>query len=502
VITPSADAYIGVAAFCATNAPNGGNRVISVSNADGGEQTRVWLASTTELRVSRLDGTQLATYTIPTSVQNRWVYYEVYFKIADSGGRCLVKMDGVTVIDFTGDTKNAGTSTNVAMVNFGGTGGSTASFIDDVYVCDGLGSRNNTFLGEVRVLPMVTTGAGSSTQFTPTSGSNWDTVNDTGTDTTYNSSFTPGQRDTYNVTDVSVATVVGVQTSTRVKKLDVGSGLIKPAIKSGSTVAYGTTQSALSTAYTYLDLWETDPNTSAAWTQSAINALEIGAEIVAAAPTVPAAVATWTVTETSGTTVADSIGGVTLTLSGSPTPSFVASQLHGHSVLQTTSGGSSMAIDLAGGGTAPEPSTAITVMCWVRTSTSVPSTFANAMSKATSGYDTYSLFTHYGAQNTPACQFNTTTTINGEIIASSALLADHAWHHLAETYDGTTVKLYCDGTQVGSATTSGTLVYSPTDRFAVMGNDHFGNYFVGDAAEFKIFNVALTQAQITAAMAG
>jgi hypothetical protein len=81
VITPSADAYIGVAAFCATNAPNGGNRVISVSNADGGEQTRVWLASTTELRVSRLDGTQLATYTIPTSVQNRWVYYEVYFKI-------------------------------------------------------------------------------------------------------------------------------------------------------------------------------------------------------------------------------------------------------------------------------------------------------------------------------------------------------------------------------------------------------------------------------------
>lgn len=33
---------------------------------------------------------------------------EVYIKIADAGGRVVVKVDGVTVIDFTGDTNNSG----------------------------------------------------------------------------------------------------------------------------------------------------------------------------------------------------------------------------------------------------------------------------------------------------------------------------------------------------------------------------------------------------------
>lgn len=282
-ITASAEVYVGFAHLCTTNAPNGGNRVVSFFG-DGGatEHVRLWLPTINEVRVSRLDGTQLVTYPTPAPVQNRWVYYEVYFKIADSGGRCTVKMDGVTVMDFTGDTKNGGTSTNVDRVSWTGTGGSAGSYTDDFYICDSLGSSRNSFLGELRVFPMQSTGAGSSTQFTPTgSASNWDNTNDTGTDATFNASATPGQRDTYAMADVSlVGTVVGVQVTSRMKKSDAGAASAKAAIKSGATVAYGATRTLSSSAVNYLDVWEKDPNTAADWTQSGVNALEVGAEVV------------------------------------------------------------------------------------------------------------------------------------------------------------------------------------------------------------------------------
>lgn len=494
--TASTDVYVGFAHLLVTTGPNAGNRALSFWNADG-EQVRIWHPTNGEVRVSRLDGTQLATVAGLASLTNRWVYYEVYYKCADSGGRVTVKMDGTTIIDFTGDTKNGATATDVTAVYFGGSGGSTSSFIDDVYVCNGLGTTNNTFLGELRVMPMLTTGAGSSTQWTPSTGSNWDNVNDTNTDTTYNSSSTETQRDLYAMADTSVGTTVfGVQVQARMKKSDAGAASARTVIKSSSTVSPGALRTLSASALNYTDVWEVNPATSTAWSQSSINALEVGVEI----PTsVPAAVANWPVTETSGTTITDTIGGVVMTLQGDA--AFASNQLHGHSVLRTNTTVPG-ALDLAGGGTAPEPSTAITVMCWVRTTTNVPSSYANAISKATTTYDSYGLFVHYGAQNTPACQFRTATTINGEVVASSALLADHAWHHLAMTYDGTTVKLYCDATQVGSATTSGTLFYYAGDRLTFMGNDQFGNKFVGDGAEFRIYDVALTQAQITTAMAG
>jgi hypothetical protein len=213
----------------------------------------------------------------------------------------------------------------------------------------------------------------------------------------------------------------------------------------------------------------------------------------------PTPVASWPVTETSGSAIADTVGGVSLTILGVAT--LEASQLHGHSVLRATTT-NQMAVDASGGGTAPEPTTAITVMCWVRTTSTVLASFGSVMSKATATYDTYGLFAHYGSGkvDTPGCQYKTTNNASGELWASSALLADHAFHHLAMTYDGASVKLYCDATQVASASATGTLVYDAGNTFAALGNDHYPNWFAGDGAEFRIYDVALTQAQIATAM--
>jgi hypothetical protein len=54
---------------------------------------------------------------------------------------------------------------------------------------------------------------------------------------------------------------------------------MKPALKSSATVSYGTTRALSTTVAVYAEFAHKDPNTSAAWTSSAIDALEFGAEV-------------------------------------------------------------------------------------------------------------------------------------------------------------------------------------------------------------------------------
>ena len=279
-ITASAQVFAG-GAFFTTGAGNGLGRGLSFWG-DGGatEHLRLWQTSGTVLTLFRADGTSLGTATLPTTI-NTWYYLEMSGTIADSGGTCVVRINGGTVINFTGDTKNGGTSTNIDAVRYGSIGGSVA-YWDDIYICNSSGSVNNTFLGEIRVQALLPTGTGSSTQLTPTgSANNWDNVNDIpGVDTTYNGSPTAAQRDTYALADTTlVGAVAGVQVVSRMRKSDAGAASMKAAVKSGATVAYGTTRTLTATATTYIDQMETDPNTSAAWTTTNVNALELGAEV-------------------------------------------------------------------------------------------------------------------------------------------------------------------------------------------------------------------------------
>jgi hypothetical protein len=229
-------------------------------------------------------GTLLATSSAGQLIAAGWVYIEVSATIADSGGTCVVRVNGVEVINFTGGTKNAGTNSTIDAVQLAGyTLANTSNVLwDDFYLCDDTGSVNNTFLGDVRVQTLLPTGAGASTQFTPSVGSNWDNVNDAPyVSTTYNSSATVGNRDTYAMSDLlsGTGTVFGVQDNLLALKSDAGTASIKAAIKSGGTVYYDSTVS-LGTALGATEaVREVDPATSAAWTVTNVNALEFGAEV-------------------------------------------------------------------------------------------------------------------------------------------------------------------------------------------------------------------------------
>jgi hypothetical protein len=247
---------------------------------------RLEAASDVAFRIVRSDGTVLATSANGAHAAGIWEYVEVMATIADSGGRVTVRVNGATVIDFTGDTRNGGTNASIDTIGFGDYGTNvgpvTASYFDDVYVCNDTGTTNNTFLGDVRVQTLPVTGAGTDTQLTPTGvANNWDNINEMPASASdYNSSSTVGQRDTYVMQDLLATTgsVFGVQTNLTVGKSDAGTANMKPVLRSGGSVYYDPAIVLSSSAALYTIPHDTDPATSTNWTVSGVNGLETGVE--------------------------------------------------------------------------------------------------------------------------------------------------------------------------------------------------------------------------------
>jgi hypothetical protein len=73
------------------------------------------------------------------------------------------------------------------------------------------------------------------------------------------------------------------------------------------------------------------------------------------------------------------------------------------------------------------------------------------------------------------------------------------WSHLAVTYDGLTLRLYVDGTEVSRQTSSGPLLKT-SDPLWIGGNRPFGEYFQGVIDEVRVYERALGPAAVRAEM--
>jgi uncharacterized repeat protein (TIGR01451 family) len=82
----------------------------------------------------------------------------------------------------------------------------------------------------------------------------------------------------------------------------------------------------------------------------------------------------------------------------------------------------------------------------------------------------------------------------------TAQLALNTWTHLAATFDGTTLRLFVNGSQVSTQARSGEIVTS-TNPLQIGGDSFFGQFFQGMIDEVRVYSAALTPAQIQADMA-
>ena len=200
---------------------------------------------------------------------------EVYAKIADSGGRFVVKVDGETDIDFTGDTLES-TYTQFDNVRLGYHG---ASYFGAAYF-DNFIMDNSAWIGDTKIQAIVPTGAGNSTNWTPSAGNNYACVDEIPpSDADYVSTNSNDVVDTYaagNLAgDVQSVKCVQIQSRARTDGAPTPKNLKLVARVNGTDYLSG--DNAVSVAEKGLyNLWELNPDDSASWEVSDVNAMEIG----------------------------------------------------------------------------------------------------------------------------------------------------------------------------------------------------------------------------------
>jgi hypothetical protein len=83
--------------------------------------------------------------------------------------------------------------------------------------------------------------------------------------------------------------------------------------------------------------------------------------------------------------------------------------------------------------------------------------------------------------------------------AGTANTPTNTWTHLAATWDGTTQRLFVNGVQVATRAVGGTMLTS-TGVLRIGGNDVWAEWFAGLIDEVRLYNRALSAAEIQADM--
>ncbi|MEY3289434.1 MAG: hypothetical protein RLZZ419_1676, partial [Pseudomonadota bacterium] len=137
-------------------------------------------------------------------------------------------------------------------------------------------------------------------------------------------------------------------------------------------------------------------------------------------------------------------------------------------------------------------STGITLEAWIYPTVSMNSRRTLIMKEQT-GQRVYTLYANTDS-NQPALD----SWINGgeKLLIGGTLLSPNQWWHVVGTYDGQNQILYVNGQQVAIKPQSGTIPTS-TGALRIGGNNIWGEYFQGYIDEVRIYNRALTAAEVS-----
>lgn len=184
---------------------------------------------------------------------------EVYFKIAQSGGRFVVKINGVTDIDYTGDTFGSLATMNRVQLGRTYSTSYTAYACYDNFVCDSEG-----WIGSANIIGLVPTAKGNSTEWVASTGKNYACVDEIPvSDADYLRAAAVDKVDTYTLEDLSIANFEAIK-CVQVQCRAGLSGVPTPtninlAIHNGGT-DYFSDDIAIPAAFGPLtNIWEADP---------------------------------------------------------------------------------------------------------------------------------------------------------------------------------------------------------------------------------------------------
>jgi hypothetical protein len=197
----------------------------------------------------------------------------------------------------------------------------------------------------------------------------------------------------------------------------------------------------------------------------------------------PALVAAYAFNETSGATAKDATGhGLTGTVSGA---TWVAAGKYGRAL---SFDGDKDQVTIADN-TRLDLTTGMTLEAWVQPTTT--SGWRTVMAKEQGDGMVYGLF---GSSDTGKAAADVFTTSGFNTRATTAL-STSTWTHVAATFNGSTLTIYINGVASSSRSVSGPLKTS-TGVLRLGGTSALGQWFKGRIDEVRIYNKALTAAQI------
>jgi len=137
----------------------------------------------------------------------------------------------------------------------------------------------------------------------------------------------------------------------------------------------------------------------------------------------------------------------------------------------------------------------LTLSAWVRPT--ALSGWRTVLLKERPGSQAYSL---YGASESPRPSGWLIIGSAEQQVLSPSALPVNAWSHLAFTYDGSWMRLFVNGVEVISQPQTGSASVT-SGVLRIGGNSIWGEYFAGAIDEVRIYNRALTAAQLQGDMA-
>lgn len=263
-------------------------------SAVGAHRPLKWYGSGTEMGSLRQNSSsgKLELYTSTGTLQvtgtlvlapTTWYLIEVYILYADSG-TLTVKVDGIQDATFSGDTK-PGAVANLDTMVFGG-GVSNYTYFDDIAINNTAGGSDDSWCGDGKIIMISPNGVGDSSQLTPSSGSNWQCVDEIppDSDTSYVESASAGYFDLYAMGSISLAageTIRRIYVEGRVKETTAAGDNVQLGVKSSTTESWSSNIPVITSYARYVgsDLTQ-DPATTAAWTESGVNALQAGMKVI------------------------------------------------------------------------------------------------------------------------------------------------------------------------------------------------------------------------------
>lgn len=237
--------------------------------------TGLWVVATQGYRFYTGTSTELIGSTV-TGVTTGWRVFEGYVKIStDIGvGRFVLRIDGVTEIDFTGVTQ-LGAKTQVASMKHAGHYGFESQYFDDIIVNDTTGSSFNSWPMGVKIHKVaLPTQNGNYHAWTPSAGDNFQCIDEVPPSMTDFLTGSVGDKDSYAFGDApgGLTGIAGVV----VRYYGQGDGNIKRLCRYNST-DYLSTEFPLPGTYNFVDhLMDVGP--AGAWDTAIFNACEFGME--------------------------------------------------------------------------------------------------------------------------------------------------------------------------------------------------------------------------------